>query len=254
MKKLLLVLVATMGMSLSAMAQDVIVLKNAEEVQAKVKSIGLQDVVYLKWDNLDGPTYTLPKSEIFFIKYANGHKETFADQAQTSDTYRPVKRTFANEDFSKVKFQGYTYVGADFDSELGGPSLDFSFGARTSKYLYVGGGIGWHNLLYSTSGYYYDSYYDNGYYDYTIWMPYLTFTTDIKAYIPTNNSDFYPRLDLSFGGTVDAIDALAGLYLSFGAGFDYKRFSFGIGYQMPVYADVILPLGYVRLGVRFGKR
>ena len=37
MKKLLLVLVATLGVSLSAMAQDIIVLKNAEEVVAKFK-------------------------------------------------------------------------------------------------------------------------------------------------------------------------------------------------------------------------
>lgn len=253
MKKVLLALLATMGASLSVMAQDVIVLLNAEEVQAKVKSIGLQEVIYLKWNNLDGPTYSLPKSEIFFIKYANGQKETFSNQAQIPTITHTARTKKEKEDFSKIKFQGYTYLGADFNSTLGGPSLDFSFGARTSKCLYVGGGLGWHNLLGRVRGYYYNDYYDNRYYDYTVWMPYLTFTTDIKAYIPTRG-DFYPRLDLSFGGTVDVIDAYAGLYLSFGAGFDYRRLSFGIGYQMPVYADIIMPLGYVRLGVRFGKK
>lgn len=253
MKKLLLALVATMGMSLSAMAQDVIVLLNAEEVQAKVKSVGLQEIVYLKWNNLDGPTYTLPKSEIFFIKYANGQKETFANQAQVLATSQPIRKKAVTEDFSKVKFQGYTYLGADFNSVLGGPSLDFSFGARTSKCFYIGGGVGWHNLIGHVSGYYYYDYYDNGYYDYAIWMPYLTFTSDLKAYIPTSG-EFYPRLDLSFGGTLDVIDTYAGLYLSFGAGFDYRRLSFGIGYQMPVYASIIMPLGYVRLGIRLGKR
>ena len=236
-----------MCISLSALAQDVIVLVNAEEIHAKVKSIGLQEVVYLKWNNLDGPTYTLPKSEICFIKYANGQKETFANQVQVPTTSQTIRKKVVKEDFLKAKFQGYTYLGADFNSALGGPSLDFSLGARTSKCLYVGGGVGWHNLLERGSGYYY------GYYEYTIWMPYLTFTTDIKAYIPIRG-DFYPRFDLSFGGTVDIIDAYAGLYLSFGAGFDYRRFSFGIGYQMPVYANTIVPLGYVRLGVRLGKK
>ena len=105
MKKLLLILVATMSVSLSAMAQDVIVLTNAEEVQAKVKSIGLQEVVYLKWNNLEGPTYTVPKSEIFFIKYANGQKDTFANQMQTSPIDLPAKRNVAKTDFSKTKFQ-----------------------------------------------------------------------------------------------------------------------------------------------------
>ena len=265
MKKLLLFLVATLGVSLSAMAQDVIVKKNAEEVQAKVKSIGLNEIMYLRWDNLDGPTYYIPKSEVFFIKYANGQKETFTDYVQTPAVSTPVKREAVKESFSKAKFQGYTYLGADFTSGLGGPSLDFTFGVRTSKYFYIGGGLGWHNIVGKAtvethSDYYYDDYYYDDYYsDYsnyttTVWVPYLTFTSDIKAYIPTNNSDFFPRLDLSFGGTVDTIDALCGLYMSFGAGFDYRRFSFGIGYQMPVYASIILPLGYIRLGVRFGKR
>jgi hypothetical protein len=238
MKKLLLFLVATLGVSLSAMAQDVIVKKNAEEVQAKVKSIGLNEIMYLRWDNLDGPTYYIPKSEVFFIKYANGQKETFANQVQIPSVSRSIKEDIAKDNFSKTKFQGYTYLGTDFNSLLGGPSLDFSLGARTSKYLYVGGGIGWHNIVYD---------------DY-IWLPYLTFTTDLKAYIPTKINAFYPRFDLSFGGTVAPMEAYGGLYLGFGAGFDYRRFSFGIGYQMPVYADAIIPLGYVRLGVRFGKK
>ncbi len=237
MKKLLLILVATMSVSLSAMAQDVIVLTNAEEVQAKVKSIGLQEVVYLKWNNLEGPTYTVPKSEIFFIKYANGQKDTFTNQIQSA-RIKPIGKLATQEDFSRPKLQAYTYLGADFTSWFGGPSLDFSLGARTSKYLYFGGGVGWHNLMET--------------YRYYNWFPYLTFTTDIKAYIPTK-SKFSPRFDLSFGGTVDVIDAYAGLYLSFGAGFDYSKFSFGIGYQMPVYAYLIVPQGYVRIGMRFGK-
>lgn len=259
MKKLLLVLVATLGVSLSAMAQDIIVLKNAEEVPAKVKSIGSQEIMYLRWDNLDGPTYIIPKSKVFFIRYANGQKETFTDYVQTpsvsTPVNTPVEKVFVKEDFSKAKFQGYTYLGADFTGGLGGPSLDFSFGVRTSKRFYIGGGIGWHNLIGRMNVEYYNAYY-NYYesYNTSVWLPYLTFTSDIKAYIPTNNPDSFLRFDLSIGGTVDAIDALAGLYMSFGAGFDYRRFSFGIGYQMPVYANVILPLGYIRLGVRFGKR
>ena len=77
MKRLLLVLVATMSVSLSAIAQDLIVLVNTEEIQAKVKSIGLQEVVYLKWNNLEGPTYALPKSEIFLSNMLMDKKRHF---------------------------------------------------------------------------------------------------------------------------------------------------------------------------------
>ena len=249
MKRFLLIAIASLGMSLSTMAQDIIVLKNSNEIQAKIQTIGHDDITYLKWDNINGPSYILSKSEIFFIKYANGQKDTFANmETYQSEPLRPIqaKRNY-QEEYTKAEFQGYSYLGTDFTSEFGGPSLDFSFGVRTSKYFYIGGGVGWHNLIGTI---YYEGYYN--YYEYTAWLPYLTFTSDLKAYIPTHEH-FCPRLDLSFGGCVDAIDALAGFYMSFGAGFDYRRFSFGIGYQMPVIADEILPLGYVRLGVRFGK-
>ena len=243
-------LITFVAVAFAVKAQDVIVLSNATEIQAKVESVGQNEIVYRKWTNLEGPTYILEKGEIFFIKYANGEKDTFVDYEATARPTRPARtpNKRANEDFSKVKFQGYSYLGADFNAVCGGPSLDFSFGARTSKYLYLGAGVGWHNLIEKTQ--WEDDYY---YYRWYIWMPYITFTSDIKGYIPTNVKDLYPRLDLSFGGCVDAYDALAGFYMSFGAGIDYRRFSFGIGYQMPVIADIILPLGYVRLGIRFGK-
>lgn len=253
MKKFFL-LVAFIAITLAVKAQDVIVLRNATEVQAKVEAIGQNEISYRKWNHLEGPIYTMAKSEIFFVKYANGEKESFLEYKTTflqDKKVRMPKKTF-EEDFYNAKFQGYSYLGADFNSGFGGPSLDFSFGARTSKHFYIGAGVGWHNLMgeievYNGNDYYYDYSY------YTIWMPYLTFTADIKGYIPTRVKDFYPRLDLSFGGCAEFYNGSAGFYMSFGAGVDYRRFSFGIGYQMPVFYDEILPLGYVRLGIRFGK-
>ncbi len=219
-------------------------MKNADEIQAKVSAVTTESISYKKWSNLEGPTYTIPKTEVFYIKYQNGEKEVIADVI----TPRTIGYKKPAENFSKVKFQGYTYVGADFESYLGGPSLDFSFGARTSKYFYIGGGIGWHNLL---GEIYYDDYY---YYYEFVWGPYLTFTSDIKGYIPTR-SEFFPRFDLSFGGCVCPADSgVCRFYMSFGAGFDWRRFSFGIGYQMPVIGNSPMPLGYTRLGIRFGKR
>ena len=61
----------------SAFAQDVITLKNGDEIQALVQEIGESDVKYKKFDNPNGPNYTLKKSEIFMIRYANGSKDVF---------------------------------------------------------------------------------------------------------------------------------------------------------------------------------
>lgn len=225
MKKFFLLIVGVITTS-AIQAQDIIVMKNADEIQAKVTAVTTESISYKKWSNLEGPTYTIPKSDIFFIKYANGSKDSFLDTT-----------TSHIENFSKAKFQGYAYIGADFESYSGGPSLDFSLGVRTSKYFYIGGNIGWHNVI--------EEYW---------WTPYLTFTSDIKGYIPTR-SEFFPRIDLSFGGCVFPADfGICGFYMSFGAGFDWRRFSFGMGYQMPVIEDYPIPLGYARLGIRFGKR
>lgn len=265
MKRLLLVLVATMSVSLSAIAQDLIVLVNTEEIQAKVKTIGLQEVVYSKWNNLEGPTYTLPKSEIFFIKYANGQKETFSNQAQVLNTaYIATKKS--KENFSKSKFQGYTLLGADFNNILGGPSIDASFGSLMSKYLYLGGGVGFHNLI----GEYIAlvKYMNEIYYTQTAeWMYSIYITTDLKLYTP-NIGNFYPRFDISLGVAYGGLKRayileenirqdrynMLGFYMSAGAGFDYRRLSFGVGFQMPILKGSVIPLGYARIGLRFGKK
>ena len=252
MKKFLLLVVSVIAVS-AVKAQDIIVLKNAEEIQAKVTAIAPESISYKKWDNLEGPTYTMYKSDIFYIKYHNGVKEVMENVTTPHKTFGEI----GVGDFTKAKLQGYVNLGTDFATLLGGPSLEFSLGVRASKYFYIGGGIGWHNLVGSAANYYYDNdYYDDIWYDYTQtkWEAYLTFTSDIKAYIPTN-SDFYPRIDLSFGGVVRPTDeVLCGFYMGVGAGFDWRRFSFGIGYQMPVLYNIASPLGYVKLGYRFGKK
>ena len=59
------------------LAQDLIILKSSEEIKAVVQEIGLNDVKYKKYENPNGPTYTLLKANIFMIKYENGNKDVF---------------------------------------------------------------------------------------------------------------------------------------------------------------------------------
>ena len=60
-------------------AQDVITLKNGDDINAKVLEIGDNEIKYKKFANLNGPTYAIKKSEIFMIKYENGTKDVFTD-------------------------------------------------------------------------------------------------------------------------------------------------------------------------------
>ncbi len=66
------------------MAQDVIVRKDGTTIIAKVKKVGETTVEYNKWDNIDGPTYTLSTANILSINYANGSRDSFETKAKNN--------------------------------------------------------------------------------------------------------------------------------------------------------------------------
>ena len=66
--------------AMNAFSQDILTKKNGDEIQVKVLEITNTDVKYKKWSNQDGPSYTLPKSDVFMIKYKNGEKEVFKEE------------------------------------------------------------------------------------------------------------------------------------------------------------------------------
>lgn len=51
---------------------DLVILKNGEEIRAKVIEVGVREIKYKNCDNLDGPLFSKRKSEVFMIKYPNG--------------------------------------------------------------------------------------------------------------------------------------------------------------------------------------
>lgn len=69
-----------------AMAQDVIVKTDQTTVLSKVLEISSTEIKYKKWGNLDGPTYSISRSEVVSINYENGEVETLSDKP-TSQMY-----------------------------------------------------------------------------------------------------------------------------------------------------------------------
>jgi hypothetical protein len=72
--------------ALAAFCQDVIVMRNADEIEAIIQDIGISDVKYKRYSNPGGPTYTVLKSDISMIRYANGEEETFLGIAANAPT------------------------------------------------------------------------------------------------------------------------------------------------------------------------
>ena len=72
-------------------AQDVIVTRDAKKINAKVMEVNAENIKYKLFEYQDGPTYTLPRSNIVSIIYQNGEVETFEIKAATPST--PARTT-----------------------------------------------------------------------------------------------------------------------------------------------------------------
>jgi hypothetical protein len=76
-------------LSLSAFSQDVISKKDGTELKVKVTEVTEEAIKYKKFENLDGPTYSLETAKIVKIKYENGSEESYAaveNKANTTQT------------------------------------------------------------------------------------------------------------------------------------------------------------------------
>ncbi len=211
-------------------AQDRIVLKNSEEFNVKVTNVSPDTVTYKQWGNLEGPTYTVYKSEILFIAYQNGTKESFAEAKSVNETNQTNKPS--------VKFQGYGNVGMLYcpAAYCVGPAFDVTVGAAITDYFYIGFETGFHTYI------------SNGYLD-----GYIPLAVNMKGYF--TKTKVRPYVNVSLGGWVGvaAMGGYGGFYCQTGAGVDIKRFSVGLGYSGLVMDGTASSL-YVKLGFRFGGK
>ena len=58
-----------------ANAQDFVIMKNGDEIKAKVLEITMDEVKYRLYDEPDGVIYTVWKSDIIMIHYESGRSE-----------------------------------------------------------------------------------------------------------------------------------------------------------------------------------
>ena len=90
--------------------QDIIILRNGNEIQAMVSEIGIDDVTYKRFDNPNGPTYTLKKSEIFMIRYANGSKDVFTDNTVPTVLPPPSQSTTTSSYRGDDQYRKYSFL------------------------------------------------------------------------------------------------------------------------------------------------
>ena len=59
-------------------AQDTLSMRSGETILVKVIEVGTSEVKYKKLDNLNGPVFSMLKSDLLMIKYENGTREDFS--------------------------------------------------------------------------------------------------------------------------------------------------------------------------------
>lgn len=84
---LLLLFLVIAGKTLSA--QDTIYRVNREMILAKVTEVGQYDIRYKRASNLEGPAYTIRKTEVWKIVYANGQTDYFNAPHNVRGAYDP---------------------------------------------------------------------------------------------------------------------------------------------------------------------
>ena len=61
-------------------AQDTLSTRYGENILVKVIEVGTTEVKYKKLDNLNGPVFSMLKSDLLMIKYENGTSENFSKE------------------------------------------------------------------------------------------------------------------------------------------------------------------------------
>lgn len=96
MKRLLLIIICLFCFK-NNHGQDLIIKRNGDITNAKVLEVQLVEIKYKKSENLQGPSYSILKSEVFMIKYSNGSKDMF-DEEKKPEIIKPI--TNNEKDFS----------------------------------------------------------------------------------------------------------------------------------------------------------
>lgn len=77
--KCTLLAIFLLGLTSTAVSQDVILKKDNTTILSKVLEITSTEIKYKKWSNQDGPTYSIIRSEVTRINFQNGEVEQFSD-------------------------------------------------------------------------------------------------------------------------------------------------------------------------------
>lgn len=130
--------------TLAAQAQDKLYKKDGTEIDSKVKSVGNNTVIYKRFDNQDGPEYTILKIDIAKIVYQNGTTDVFEGfDKETGNKKEPGSRKDKHEKYSgKYGKDIFSIIPAAYTAAVDGNINDVGIGICYERLLDKRGRIG----------------------------------------------------------------------------------------------------------------
>lgn len=271
-------------------ADDVIQLKNGDEIKAKVISVSETELTYKRGNDSNGPLRTLSLNKVLYVKYENGEKEVFT--TDNEKTVTPTSATTAIPLFSEQdeiilqeekKYQsemGRNNIRVRFSPGLG---IGSSKGGDLYDLTWIGGqyafdvmwlhtlswsgnlgiGIGVTPISAASEDNRYEYSYRGYYYDVPLQLQYVGRSGVTFAYVVTPSVAIYQSImDKATNNKVnsdDDIDFFADFRIALGLelGYYYKRFEFGLKYNFWIgnriagYSSTLIHEFALSVGYRF---
>ena len=93
-------------------AQDTLSMRSGENILVKVIEVGNTEVKYKKLDNLNGPIFSILKSDLLIIKYENGTKDDFSSIKKIEEKVVSVENLFVQgQNDAIIHYDGYKTAG-----------------------------------------------------------------------------------------------------------------------------------------------
>lgn len=154
MKRVIFLLLLALLPSLSMSAQDIITKKDGTDIAARILEVNIDDIKYKRFSNLEGPTYTIAKSDVLIVRYENGENEVFNDvnrqsyKANTTQTVVEGMKYREYKDFYETKYyvpqpgDPYSRAGVGIASFFIPGLGEFIDGEWVRGLAFLGGNVG----------------------------------------------------------------------------------------------------------------